>query len=217
MKVNERITETRIIGNIIANTWFKSIGKKVGGKFKPDLLAINILGEIWYWYRLKEIRDEATGRFLRYEKKFAADKLQLNYAAIAERFGISKIRAKRAVDLLVWLGVITREFRNFASKTGLPMSNVMFVEPVPDVLIPLSLQKSKDGLTDSSGGGRKNVDTYTETTTVNSTEKEKESRASFPQAPAPSTSESLRQETKYLSLSEYADQAEEMRRRLVNA
>ena len=45
-------------GNIIPNTWYKSIRYENG---KPNLIAITLLSDIVYWYRPQEKRDERTG------------------------------------------------------------------------------------------------------------------------------------------------------------
>ena len=46
-------------GNIIPETWFYTIVNESG---KPNMLAINILADIVYWYRPTEVRDEKTGK-----------------------------------------------------------------------------------------------------------------------------------------------------------
>ncbi|MCR5235446.1 MAG: hypothetical protein K6E53_16315, partial [Lachnospiraceae bacterium] len=66
-------------GNIIPETWFYTIVNESG---KPNLLAINILADIVYWYRPTEVSDEKTGK-ITYKKKFRdKDFLQKSYADI---------------------------------------------------------------------------------------------------------------------------------------
>ncbi len=75
---------------------------------QPDLLAINILLTVLYWYRpLKSV--------IGYKQKFRSDKLQKSNA-LRKLFGFSKERVKQAFDLLVDLGLITREFRNIKTE-----------------------------------------------------------------------------------------------------
>lgn len=46
----KKVAEINISGNIIAPMWYKTICFANG---RPDLLAISILGDIYYWYRPK--------------------------------------------------------------------------------------------------------------------------------------------------------------------
>lgn len=50
-----------ISGNVIPQIWYKTITKTTG---KPYLLAITLLADIVYWYRPKEVRDEASGQIV---------------------------------------------------------------------------------------------------------------------------------------------------------
>lgn len=112
-------------GNIIHNAWYKTIIRKNG---KPDLVAINILADIVYWYRPTELRSEKTGEFKGYKKKFKSDLLQRSYDSYSEQFGLSKRQVQDAVKRLEELGIIKRVFRNIPSTNGLPLSNVLFID-----------------------------------------------------------------------------------------
>lgn len=176
MSVLKQISEIKFSGNIIPLSWYTKIGTKNKAKiFKANLLAINILAEIIYWYRLREIRDETTGQLTGYKRKFKADKLQIRYQLLADKFGVTKLVCKRTIDFMIQEKLITREFRHFKTETGMQLSNVMFVEPVPETIrsitqvIP-SLQKSKYGATKKLPHINKKVKTYTETTTKNTTD-----------------------------------------------
>lgn len=138
----KEITEMRITGNVIPHKWLKLIvsGKKEG----TDYPACFILSDICYWYRALETRDEHTGVTIRVQKRFKADKLQRSYAQIAEKLNHNKKRIKQAVDLLIELGLITREFRTVESTVGSPQSNVMFLEPVPDKIREFSRVESEE-------------------------------------------------------------------------
>lgn len=115
-------------GNIIPMAWFSHLTFENG---KPNTVAIICLSEIVYWYRPVEIRDEETGKVTGYRKKFRADKWQCNYQAMADRFGFSKEQVRNALHFLEEKGCITLEFRHFTVDSGTPLSNVLFVEPVP--------------------------------------------------------------------------------------
>ncbi len=47
-----------LTGNIIPEAWYKTVISRNG---KVNLLAVNILSEVVYWYRPTELRDETTG------------------------------------------------------------------------------------------------------------------------------------------------------------
>jgi hypothetical protein len=182
----EAVAQINLEGNITPHLWFRHItfppGKppKPGKKPKPpkpDLLGVCILSEIAYWYRPVVIREESTGRVVEVRRKFAADKLQRSYDALAEQFGVSKIQVKRAVDRLKARGILTTEFRTIRGQGGVPLANVLFIEPDPKALLAItyyepgdpyfdahpSLLQSKDPLTSKSTGAYAGVTTYTET------------------------------------------------------
>ncbi len=119
----DMVGQMHLTGNVIPAIWCKRICYSNG---KPNLNAIMILSDIVYWYRPREIRDEATGCIIRFEKKFRADLLQRNYLDFAEQFGLSKKQTKDAFDLLESLGVIFRELRTIEAK-GRTMNNVLFI------------------------------------------------------------------------------------------
>ena len=127
----KEISRLSFQGNIISHNWYKNIVLPNG---KPDLAAIVILGDVVYWYKETIIRDEDTNEITERRNKFAADKLQKTYAAYADYFGLSNRQVKEAIDRLVGLGILTREFRNIRTKSGLTLSNVMYLEPVPAAL-----------------------------------------------------------------------------------
>lgn len=126
----DRMSFIQISGNVIPQSWYKSITKDTG---KPYLAAIVILSDIVYWYRPVEVRDEDSGRTVSMKKKFKSDLLQRSYAQLAEQFGISKRDATNAVVALEKLGVIKRHFRKI-EVGGMLMNNVLFIELIPDAL-----------------------------------------------------------------------------------
>ncbi len=183
-KIIEKMASINITGNIIPMIWFKKILYPSG---KPNLLAINILADIVYWYRPTEIRDEKTGEIIAYKKKFSADLLQRNYEQISKMFGCSKREATNAIICLENLGLIKRIFRTI-NDNGLVMSNVLFLELNPDKVLEityqdLSISETVDNTNQSGGchfqkgegsllkggGGTSKSETYTENTTNNTT------------------------------------------------
>jgi len=123
----DALVELHIQGNVIPRIWFRTIVKDDLKNPKPHLLAINILADIVYWYRPKEIRDEITGDVKGYSKKFRSDLLQRSYDDLAETFSCSKDTAKEAVVFLEKkMGVIYRELRDLVIG-GVCCNNVMFL------------------------------------------------------------------------------------------
>jgi|GEM_PF-4877675 len=143
-RVTEQIIKLQspFTGNITPISWYKNI-RKDGKRHLVDGTAIAILSDIMYWYRPTEVRDESTGRLKGYKQKFAADKLQKSYQSYAELLGVPKSEVKRAIDNLVRLNLITREFRNIKTKEGLSINNVMFLEPILENIIKVSHRSNK--------------------------------------------------------------------------
>lgn len=120
----DAMAKLHLQGNIIPKIWHKTIVSEKTGK--ADLIAINILADVVYWYRPIEERDELTGEIVGCRPKFAADILQRSYDDLAEHFGISKGQAKCAVIRLEQLGVIHRVFRKI-TVCGVLIPNVLFL------------------------------------------------------------------------------------------
>lgn len=162
-KVCEELKNVQLEGNIVPISWYSHIKTE---KNTIDHIAITLLADIFYWYRPSEVRDELTGETIGYKQKFKADKLQKNYQEYSNLFGYSKTQVKRAIDNLIRLKLITREFRNIHTKTGLAINNVMYLEPILNNIFTLtyrvtSLQSKVTPLID--------VDTNTDTSTKTST------------------------------------------------
>lgn len=128
------ISRVAFTGNIISHNWYKTITLPGG---KPDWVAIVILGDVVYWYKETIVRDEDTNEIIERKNKFASDKLQKTYLSYAEYFGLSKRQVKEAIDRLVELGILVREFRTLTTKSGMTLSNVMYLEPVPQSLLEI--------------------------------------------------------------------------------
>ena len=108
----DEMKELHLEGNVIHHTWYKTIVDATLKNPKPELLAINVLADIVYWYRPIVSIDEQSGQILGYKKKFRADLLQRSYKQIADQFGVSSGQAKDAIVFLESLGVIKRVFRD---------------------------------------------------------------------------------------------------------
>ncbi|MEY0256213.1 replication protein [Morganella morganii] len=190
-KAVNQIGRLNLSGNIIPSNWWQHVKLQSG---KPDCTAIVLLSDIVYWYRPTEIRDELTGELKGWRKRFHGDKLQRSYQSFANQFGFSKREATDALKRLRDAGLITLELRTVTTADGLTLTNVLYVEVVPDAIFaitnePLNLtgedKKSGTPITfkrntphveteadlrsDVSGPTLKS-DTYTETTTEITTE-----------------------------------------------
>lgn len=122
----DALNEMTITGNIVPSIWFQTITKSDLKHPKPNLLAINILSDIVYWYRPTEVRDETTGALLGYRKKFRADLMQRSYRELSAIYGHSIAAIKDAVVFLENLGVIERVFRTIFAG-GSCLNNVMYL------------------------------------------------------------------------------------------
>lgn len=202
--VAKQITKMRFVGDIIPHSWYQHIrksDKKTKQGDKPYLLAIMILANIIYWYRLEEVRDEKTDLVIGYRQKFKHKKLQKSYNDYSQKYGVGKRTIKRAFDYLTNKGLIKREFDNLNIK-GECYNNVMFIEPVVDKIKEITykhldsytpppdkdvrrVQNSQEGgdkdgrgvVTNKSGApdkdGKTNTKNTTDITTENSTEENK--------------------------------------------
>jgi len=139
-------------GNVFDHGWFEHIKLNNG---KPYMVAITVLGEIFYWYKPTEIRDERTNE-ISYKQKFKADKLQKNYQQLAEAFGFTKRQVKDACDYLEERLLIKREFRTI-TVNGTLCNNVMFVEPIAENIKKISKLYINPGTTESTTLLRSNV------------------------------------------------------------
>ncbi len=129
----ESTSRLNFTGNIIPHAWYSKI---TFGGGKVDLIAIILLAEIVYWYRLVEIKDEHTGRFLGYKKKFAKDMLQRSLQSFSDQFGLSKRQVSDALKRLEDAGLIIKQIRTIQISLG-RLNNVMYVAPVPEKIAAL--------------------------------------------------------------------------------
>lgn len=130
-QIVDEMAQISIKGNVIPQEWYKHVTRKNG---KPHLLAISILGDVVYWHRPTELRDENTGYIIGWKKKFKGDRLQKTYKYYSNMYGESKDSVKAAFDVLVELGVIVRDFESIEHADGTYSSNVMYIDIVTERL-----------------------------------------------------------------------------------
>ena len=135
--VVQEIGKLNFEGNIIPSSWFDHIKLESG---KADMVAIVLLSEIVFFYRPVEERDETTGKST-FRKKFAADKWQISYQALADKFGLTKRQVADALKRLRDAGLITIELRTVETKAGVKLPNITYVEPVPDAIKAITFPK----------------------------------------------------------------------------
>ncbi|PED96022.1 DnaD domain-containing protein [Bacillus toyonensis] len=135
-----QIGQMNFRGNVIDHGWFKTLTLDNG---KPNMVAISILGEVVYWYKPTEVRDEHSNN-VRYKQKFKADTLQKSYQQFADSFGFTKRQVKDACDYLKGRGLVHIEFRT-VFVNGTRCNNVMFIEPVPEEIQKISILYWENG------------------------------------------------------------------------
>ena len=141
-------------GNVIPESWYKTV---VSANGRVNLLAVNLLGEIVYWYRPMEVRDERSGD-VTWVKKFADEEyLQKSYAQICEKYNVSTKQAREALIVLEKLGVVKRHFRTIETEMG-KCPNVMYIELIPDALYKLTYPEPADENGKTSFPSDKEVD-----------------------------------------------------------
>jgi len=118
---------TKFSGYVIPPEWFQFLTYENG---KPHMNAIFVLADLIYWYQPKRIEDEETGRVIGYRKRFKGDKVHRSYTQYEDRFSMTKMQSRSAVDWLVEQGYITKELRTITLADGKVLNNVMFLEPV---------------------------------------------------------------------------------------
>ena len=146
-------------GNVIPESWYKTV---VSSKGRVNLLAVNLLGEIVYWYKPTEVRDERSGD-VTWVKKFADEEyLQKSYAQICEKYNVSTKQAREALIVLETLGVVKRHFRTIETEMG-KCPNVMYIELIPETLYKLTYPEPTDESVKTSFPSDKEVFTKKET------------------------------------------------------
>jgi len=139
-----------IEGNIIDCSWYQIIRWKItekNPKGKPHLEAINLLADIFYWYKPKKNRNLDNANVV-LEKKFHDDILQRSYGQIEEMMGLTKDEARSALETLEKLSLIKREFRTITVR-DMKIANVMFIRFYPIKLKDLMDEYFKNSIPSS--------------------------------------------------------------------
>ncbi len=138
----DQISCMEFSGNITPNAWFDRLKMPSGS---TDLVSIVLLGEIVYWYRQQEVRDEATGRTICFKKRFDADKLQRSARSLADKFGLSIKQVRESLSRLEKGGYITKELRTITTNSGMVLPNMLFIEPIPAAIEQLNVPPRREG------------------------------------------------------------------------
>ena len=187
-KATNALATFSITGNVIPMAWYSHIVYTSGDTRigKPYSIAIELLADIVYWYRPIEVREEASGTFLGYRKKFKADKLQRSYSSFASLYGYSKKQVRDALNFLQdETKVIDLDFRH-PTINGQKLGNLLFIglhfDRLKDICTPLSPNWEIPSLPIGQHPISQLGDTNTETTTEITTETTKEREPASPTA-----------------------------------
>lgn len=125
-----QLGQLHIEGNIVPPSWYQHLKYPSG---KPYHIAITLLSEIVYWFRPRMVRDERTGEFAGWAKKFRGDGIQRSYAAWGAPFGFTKRESADAIKYLLAENLITTEIRDVVLPDGTLRPNVVVVTSVDPV------------------------------------------------------------------------------------
>lgn len=144
--VVDKISQMNFEGNITPNTWFQHIKRQTETKkiYKTDLLAIAILSDLIYWYRASEIRDEFTGKTLKYKKKFKGENYQKWYDSWAETFGVTKRQVQESMKILIDLNLVHREIKTIKTEQGLVLTGVTYFSPILQSIEYINIPESEN-------------------------------------------------------------------------
>lgn len=139
-EIVDKMQKIVLTGNVVPLTWCETIHfpPNKRGVQKPYVNAILALSDIVYWYRPAEVRDESSGEFVGYRKRFKGEYLQRSYRSLAKRLGISIGQAKEAINHLVELGVVIKHIQKIERVGDTVLSNVLYLELVPERLFELT-------------------------------------------------------------------------------
>jgi len=134
----DAISAIDLSGNMTPPNWYQHIRYTNKRGTYTDHLAIAILSDIVYWYRRIDARDEASGQQVGWNRKFKADLLQRSYEAYVVLMGSTLKQVKAAFRLLEELTLLRLHFRHIKASEGKPMSNVMYIQPVPESIASIT-------------------------------------------------------------------------------
>ena len=140
-----RLGQIHMEGNIVPPSWYQHLKYPSG---KPYHIAITLFSEIVYWFRPRMVRDEHTGEFLGWAKKFKGDGIQRSYAAWGAPFGFTKRESADAIKYLVSEQLISTEIRDVTLPDGTLRPNVVVVTCVsPERLREITYSRKQGGPT----------------------------------------------------------------------
>jgi len=127
------ISQLPVRGNITPHLWYlRSEFRNKSGRIDRNM--ITVMGDILYWYRGEEVRDEEHGgAFVGYQRKFASDMLQYDYGRRAAVLGMSKREMQDACSAAVKKGLIRIDYRTERYK-GKLLHNMVHIEPVAEAV-----------------------------------------------------------------------------------
>ena len=138
-----QLGQLHLEGNIVPPSWYQHLKYPSG---KPYHIAITLLSEIVYWFRPRMVRDEHTGEFTGWAKRFRGDGIQRSYAAWGAPFGFTKREAADAMKYLVAEGLITTDIRDVTLPDGTLRPNVVVVTGVnPARLTAITYTSRRNG------------------------------------------------------------------------
>lgn len=135
----DAIAQIHLEGDITPRSWYKHICYQTikTEQCKADRLAVDILSDIVYWYRPSEIRDEITGEFVGWKKKFAGEILKRSPDAFAESLNATVRCVRESIRLLENLGLITVVLKPVQTTFGV-IPNVMHIEVIPEAIAKIT-------------------------------------------------------------------------------
>lgn len=148
----EAISRMHITGNVTPHVWYQRTEFRTSNN-RPDRDMITALADILYWYRPREVRDEDTGEFVAFERKFERDMLQYDYARRGAIFGMSWRQMSEACKKLSRAGLIRIEYRTLTFK-GRAQNNVVFIEPVAEAIAATLTQPNAEVKAHGKGAKR---------------------------------------------------------------
>ncbi|BDP44878.1 hypothetical protein DAETH_48470 (plasmid) [Deinococcus aetherius] len=125
------VGQMHITGNITPHVWYHRSEFRTSAN-RPNRNMLTIAGDLLYWHRPEEVRDEEQGGiFVGYARKFQRDLLQYNYGRRGAVFGMSDREVSDACLALQRAGLIHIHYRTERIK-GKLLHNVVYIELIPE-------------------------------------------------------------------------------------
>jgi hypothetical protein len=162
-----------VTGNVVNPAWMQHLKFPKSGR--PCAAAALILADVVYWYRPAEARDETTGAFLGWRKRFSGHLLQRDLADYERIYGLTPKQTRGALDVLESVGVVLRHIEpRIVTSKGKALYNVPYLVLVPERLAEISYPDSTQvlgggalqGMGGCPTGQTYTKSTYTETTSL---------------------------------------------------